>query len=218
MTNISAWIFDMDGVIVDTNPFHKQAWMSYAQELGKNISEEWMHEHVYGRINREALTALLGTPPTEAELVEHTQRKEALFIESYRPHISMVPGLDKVLSEARQEGISLAVATSAPRMNVEFIFQELGLAEFFPVVIDDQMVEKGKPDPEIYLHAAHALGVAPSECLVFEDSFSGVKAGLAAGMKVIALSTTHSAEEFDGVEMVMPDFSHFTIEDWIHQR
>ena len=215
--NIAAWIFDLDGVIVDTNPFHKQAWMNYASQLGKDITEEWMHEHVYGRINKEALTSLLGAVPNEAELIQHTEAKEALFLESYREHVSMVSGLHAVLVQAQEAGIPMAVATSAPRMNVEFIFDALGLDVFFPIVIDDQMVTKGKPDPEIYLLAADRLGIAPEFCLVFEDSFSGVAAGKAAGMKVIALSTTHSPDEFSGVEHTMADFTEFSSSEWFQQ-
>lgn len=212
--NISAWIFDMDGVIVDTNPFHKEAWMKYASKLGKDITEDWMHEHVYGRINKEALTALLGEVPDDDALATHTAAKEALFIESYRDHIEMVTGLRPLLTQAKAAGIPMAVATSAPRMNVKFIFESLGLAEFFPIVVDDQLVTKGKPDPEIYLLTAEKLGISPDQCLVFEDSFSGVRAGLAAGMKVIALSTTHHSHEFSGVEAVMQDFTDLTLSDW----
>ena len=212
--NIAAWIFDMDGVIVDTNPFHKQAWMRYARQLGKHITEAWMHEHVYGRINKEALTALLGSVPDDEELRQHTEAKEALFLDSYRDHVAMVPGLRSVLVQGKEAGIPMAVATSAPRMNVEFIFEALGLEAFFPVVIDDQMVTKGKPDPEIYLLTADQLGIPPAQCLVFEDSFSGVNAGLAAGMAVIALSTTHSPDEFRGVEHTMRDFTAFSLSEW----
>lgn len=201
-----AWIFDMDGVLVDTNPFHKRAWTAYARELGHDITEEWMASHVYGRINREALTALLGHIPSESEVKRHTMNKETMFIREYSHHIQLIPGLDNLLPAAKTLGIPMAVATSAPRMNVEFIFDRLGLSPYFPIVIDDELVTKGKPDPEIYLLTAEKLGIQPAECLVFEDSFSGVAAGLAAGMKVIAVSTTHAAEEFEGVELVIGDF------------
>lgn len=204
----------MDGVLVDTNPFHKRAWTAYARELGHDITEEWMASHVYGRINREALTALLGYVPSEAEVKRHTMNKETMFIREYSQHIQLVAGLDKLLSAAKALGIPMAVATSAPRMNVEFIFERLGLAAYFPTVVDDELVTRGKPDPEIYLMTAEKLGIPPSGCLVFEDSFSGVAAGLGAGMKVIAVSTTHSAGEFDGVEMVIEDFEGFEPSDW----
>lgn len=209
-----AWIFDMDGVLVDTNPFHKRAWTAYARELGHDISEEWMASHVYGRINREALTALLGYIPSEEEVRRHTLNKETMFIRDYSDHIHLVPGLDVLLPAAKALGIPMAVATSAPRMNVEFIFDRLGLATYFPIVVDDEFVTKGKPDPEIYLLTAEKLDIQPSDCLVFEDSFSGVTAGLVAGMKVIAVSTTHSSEEFDGVEMVIEDFEGLESSNW----
>jgi len=209
-----AWIFDMDGVLVDTNPFHMRAWTAYAQELGHVISEEWMARNVFGRINREALTALLGHVPTDEEVKIHTLNKETMFIREYSKHIQLVPGLEQLLPQAKAMGIPMAVATSAPRMNVEFIFDRLGLAKYFPIVVDDELVTKGKPDPEIYLLTAEKLGIQPSECLVFEDSFSGVAAGLAAGIKVIAVSTTHSSEEFEGVEGVIEDFEGLEPSDW----
>lgn len=204
----------MDGVLVNTNPYHKSAWTTYAAELGHNIDEVWMSRHIFGRINRDAITALLGHEPSEEELKIHTANKEALFIDLFRPHIALLPGLDKLLAEAKAANVPLAVATSAPRMNVEFIFGELGLAQYFPVVIDDEMITRGKPDPEIYLKAAKALSVQPEDCLVFEDSFSGVRAAHAAGMPVIALSTTHKSFEFTDVELVIKDFQDFCLSDW----
>lgn len=209
-----AWIFDMDGVLVDTNPFHKRAWTAYARELGHDITEDWMASHVYGRINREALTALLGYVPSEEEVRQHTMNKETMFISEYKDHIHLVAGLAQLLPAAKALGIPMAVATSAPRMNVEFIFDRLELAAYFPIVVDDELVTRGKPDPEIYLLTAEKLGIPPSDCLVFEDSFSGVAAGLAAGMQVIAVSTTHAAHEFDGVEMVVENFEGLEPSDW----
>lgn len=204
----------MDGVLVDTNPFHKQAWTAYAKQLGHSVTDNWMARNIYGKINRDAITSLLGSAPNETQLAAHTLAKESLFIELYKPHIALIPGLTVLLNDALAKGIPMAVATSAPRMNVEFIFRELGLRKYFPVVVDEEMVTRGKPDPEIYLKAAKALNRQPEECLVFEDSLAGVQAGLAAGMPVIAVATTHKAYEFSEVEKVIKDFRDFSLEDW----
>ncbi len=205
----------MDGVIVDTNPFHKQAWMEYARELGHEIDEAWMHTHVFGRINKEALAALLGYEPSPEEVARHTRNKETRFLQAFGPHMSLVPGLREVLNWAKEQDIPMAVATSAPRMNVDFIIDGLNLRPYFSIIVDDEMVNKGKPDPEIYLKTAELLQTDPADYLVFEDSFSGVAAALAAGMKVIAVSTTHQPEEFSGVEGVIRDFSEFRQEAWL---
>lgn len=204
----------MDGVLVDSNPYHRQAWTSYAKALGKSIDQTWLSKHVFGRINRDALSALLGRVPTDEELAQHSANKEALFLDLFTPNITLLAGLETLLPQAKAAGIPMAVATSAPRMNVEFVFDRLGLSAFFEVVIDEEMIERGKPDPEIYLKAAKALAIRPEDCLVFEDSFSGVQAGLAAGMPVIALSTTHKSFEFNEVEKVIKDFRDFSLEDW----
>ena len=117
-----------------------------------------------------------------------------------------MPGLVPFLQKLQAARIPTAIATSAPRTNVDFTLNHTGTGKFFKTILDESFVSRGKPDPEIYLKAAAAIGFAPANCIVLEDSLSGVKSGKAAGCKVLAITTTHSAEELHEADAIIADF------------
>ena len=208
-----AVIFDMDGVIVDSNPYHKISLQQFCQRHGYNLSEEQLKSKIYGRTNKDWIPALFDRPLSQEEIGRYGDEKEALFRDLFSNDIELLRGLRDFLNMLQHNGIPMAIATSAPRDNVDFVFEKTGIEDFFPVVLDESHISKGKPDPEIYIKACQALQMPPDQCVVFEDSLSGVKSGLDAGTKVIAVTTTHTRQEFNGVALAVPDFVDLPLRD-----
>lgn len=200
-----AFLFDMDGVIIDSNPFHKIALKQFCKKYGHDLSEEQLIQKIYGRTNKDWLKNVFGDLDPQT-LKKYADEKEQLFRDLYEKDIKPLEGLTEFLIRMEKAGIAKAIATSAPRENVDFTLEKTGLSKYFQTILDESFVSKGKPDPEIYLKTAKALGYAPENCIVIEDSLSGVKAGKAAGCKVIGITTTHSAEELSETDMVFNNF------------
>ncbi len=194
----------MDGVIVDSNPTHKIALKQFCKEHGYDLSESDLREKIYGRTNRDWLLNLFGNLDDET-IRKYADEKEALFRELYND-IKPVAGLISFLDKLDMLNISRAIATSAPRANVDFTLQKTNTGKYFNTVLDDSFVTEGKPNPQIYLKSAQALGFDASNCIVLEDSLSGVKAGKRAGCKVIGITTTHTREELNETDFVIDDF------------
>ena len=200
-----AFIFDMDGVLVDSNPFHKISLKQFCAKYGFELTEEHLREKIYGRTNKDWIPNVFGKLPME-QIMKYQDEKEALFRELYKHDIKPVAGLVAFLQKLDVNEIPRAIATSAPRANVDFTLAKTSTESFFPVILDESFVSRGKPDPEIYLKTAEALGFKPENCVVFEDSLSGVSAGKAAGCKVVGITTTHTAAELSETDFVIDDF------------
>lgn len=205
MDLLVGFIFDMDGVIIDSNPFHRIALKQFCKQHGHDLTEEQLQQKIYGRMNRDWIINLFGDLP-EDTVRQYAFEKEALFREIYANDIKPVDGLIPFLNKLNDNDYPRVVATSAPAENVEFTFSKTNTSQYFTIVLDDSDVENGKPDPEIYLKAAATLKIPPDQCLVFEDSLSGIAAGKAAGCKVIGITTTHSANELTHVDLVIDSF------------
>lgn len=212
MAKIEALIFDMDGVIVDSNPWHRIAWERYNRGLGYAMTEE-MQQRMYGKRNDELVRDFFGPHLSAAEVAAHGAAKEALYRETMRPHLNeaLLPGIREFLD--RHRDLALAVATNAEPANVDFVLGETGLRHFFRVVVNGHEVSNPKPHPEIYLRVADALGVPPEACVVFEDSHTGVAAGIAAGMRVVGIASTH--DDLAGVSLAIRDFHDPALEIWL---
>ncbi|WP_080057488.1 HAD family hydrolase [Spirosoma aerolatum] len=209
-----AALFDMDGVLIDNADFHLNAWLQFAQNHGLSLTRDQYMDHINGHISADSLAYVLQRPVTPAEVIILTEEKEAIYRELYRPHLRPTPGLITFLDTLKRAGVPMAVGTSAPESNVGFTLDGTQLRPYFDAIVDASMIHKGKPDPEIYLTAAQRVGVEPSRCVVFEDAFAGIEAGLRAGMSVIALATTHTRSELadKGASLIIDDFSQLTLE------
>lgn len=206
MNTDRAVVFDMDGVIVDNREFHFRAWRTFAASHGLEFDDESFKNRLFGRVNRDILRGLFGHPVPEDEATVMAGEKESLYRELYKGQVRPAAGLREFLAALAAEGVPAAVSTAAPRINLEFVLDEADLRPFFRVLVDVGMVPKGKPAPDLYLKAAELLTVRPGRCAAFEDSLPGVASARAAGMKVVALTTTHSAEELGDVALAVPDF------------
>jgi HAD superfamily hydrolase (TIGR01509 family) len=210
MTDFSsyAFLFDMDGVICDNNSFHRQSWLEYAHRLGKVLTEDDIITKVYGKTNAQILQYVLGREVESEELEFHTETKEALFRDMYRPHFQLTPGLEAFLSRAKELGIRLGLGTNAPLSNLTFSWEMGRLDRFFEVAAHPALVDKPKPAPDLYLHVASQLGISPIRAIVFEDSKTGIAAARAAGAEVVAISSTYPVEELEVLSrLVTKDFT-----------
>lgn len=215
MSKISAFIFDMDGVIVDSNPLHRIVWEEYNRRNGLETTEA-MQRRMYGKRNDDIVRDFYGADISAEEVFAHGAAKEALYREMLRPQLetALVPGVRAFLE--RHPDIPKAVATNAEPANLNFVLDEAGLRAFFLAAVDGHQVANPKPHPEVFLRAAELLGVSPNECVVFEDSHTGVQAGIAAGMRVVGISTTHA--DLQGVSLSIPDFTSPDLEPWLEMQ
>lgn len=215
MAEIRALLFDMDGVILDSNPLHRESWTEYNRRQGVETTEESMLG-MYGKRNDMLVRDFLGQGLTDAEVKAHGHAKEALYREMMRPRIQefLVPGLEAFLRV--HAGIPKAVVSNAEPANVEFTLREANLRHYFRFTLDGSQVKNPKPHPEIYLKAAEMLGVEPRECVVFEDSHGGVTAGVAAGMRVVGITTTFA--ELPGASLLVRDFRDPGLGEWLGRK
>lgn len=195
----------MDGVLIDSNPFHKISLRQFCLKYGQDLSEEQLREKIYGRTNKDWIVNVFG-PMSHDQLMAYENEKEALFRELYQHDIKPVDGLIGFLDKLDAQQIPRAIGTSAPRVNVDFTLAKTHMEKYFSVILDEDFVTRGKPDPEIYLKVAAALNFKPEHCVVFEDSLSGVQAGKAAGCKVVGITTTHTPEELKDTDLVIDNF------------
>lgn len=206
--DVRAVLFDMDGVLVISNPLHFQAWQDFGRQIGLVITEAMFYREFSGRKNEEALEALFPGRFSEQQRADLSRRKEALFRERYVPLLPAVPGVQQLVQDLRRRSVLLALATSGPPENVEAILRHLGLEGAFQAVVTGQDVTEAKPDPTIFQMAAARLGVAAEDSLVIEDSIAGVKAAVAAGAVCLGVSTTEPASRLRavGAAHVVEDF------------
>jgi beta-phosphoglucomutase len=207
-----ALIFDMDGVILDSNPLHRVAWDEYNRQHGVEMTEA-MYQTMYGKRNDEIIRSFLGNHLTDIEVFEHGAAKERLYRKLMTPRVesALVPGVAEFIR--RHKDLPMAVATNGERANVDMALNGTGLAEFFRVAVTGADVVRPKPHPDIYLKAAELLHIAPENCIVFEDSHAGVQAGLSAGMRVVGIATTH--DDLKGVELIVQDFNDSKLQTYV---
>ncbi|MGL4631911.1 MAG: HAD family hydrolase [Leadbetterella sp.] len=206
--NIQAVIFDMDGVICHTNPYHSKAFDIFFQRRGIHATEEEYKAHMYGKSNSYIFTHFFGRPLDTEELDAVANEKEALFREIYADHIQCIDGWLEFLDDLKSNGIKTGVATSAPRANLDLIMGTLGFESKMESILAWENVVNHKPHPEVYLNSAKNLGCTPDQCIVFEDSFSGVSAGLNASMKVVGVLSSHTVEELPTCDMYISDYKN----------
>ncbi len=199
-----AVIFDMDGTMVHNMPAHHRAWEIFFERHDLHLTPEEYAEKVSTKQDDEIMRNLFGASVSEQDIARYTQEKESCYRELYRDHVVPVPGLYELLDGLRAHHLPLGVATTAVRENRDLVFDVLNIRSFFSVVVGDEDVMRGKPDPEIYFTAARLLGVSPADCLVFEDSPAGVMAAHRAGMTVVGVLTSYTKDD-----LVLAD-------DWIY--
>jgi beta-phosphoglucomutase family hydrolase len=199
MTKAVLW--DLDGVLVDTAPFHFQAWQELFRSVGKGFADGDFRR-TFGLRNDAILRDILGelAPAEEARLA---RRKEELYRAKAEGRVKAMPGAIGLLRRLKQEGRKTAIVSSAPRENVRVLLHSLELEEMFEAVVAEEDAPRGKPDPQGFLLAAEKLGVAAAECVVIEDAPGGVEAAKRAGMRCIGVTTSRPREALTSADLVV---------------
>jgi len=211
MNNIQACLFDLDGVIVDTAVYHYKAWKRLAQELGFDFTEE-QNELLKGVSRMRSLEIILeigGITKTEAEKEELAGRKNTWYVDMInhmRPN-EVLPGAREFVQACRGAGIKTALGSASK--NSMTILQKTGMVDLFDAIIDGNKVTRAKPDPEVFLKGAQELGVAPANCVVFEDAIAGVEAAINGGMKVVGIG---SPDVLKGANLVVKGLGEMRVE------
>ena len=204
-----ALIFDLDGVIVDSMPLHTYSWKLYLERHGIHAPD--LVEKMHGRRNDEIVAAFWGNLSPE-ENFQHGAAKEALWRELMEPELAsyLVPGVRSFLKRYAEAPIGLG--TNAEPANTAFVLGKANLSPMFKAIVDGMQVAKPKPWPDIYNRASDLLGVAPANCIVFEDSPTGVQAAKAAGMRVVGIQT-HA--QLAAVDFACRDFLDPALDAWL---
>lgn len=196
-------IFDWDGVIVDTSRYHESSWERLAAEEGRCLPAGHF-KRGFGMKNDRIIPEILGWSDDPGEIARLGRRKEALFRELVRAGgLSALPGVREWIARLARALVPRAIASSTERANIACCLELLGLGPRFDAAVSAEDVARGKPDPDVFLRAAEALGVDPRRCVVFEDALMGIRAARAAGMRVVAVATTHPAVELREADRVV---------------
>lgn len=204
--NQYAVIFDMDGVICHTNPYHAKAFEAFFKKYEIESSEQEFEEHMYGKHNSYIMSHFFKRPIMGEELLALEFEKEDMFRQVYASVIDPIPNYIEFLDALKNAGFKTAVATSAPKENMDLILDGLNIRSKMESLRSSENVTKHKPDPEVYVETAKQLGVLPSECLVFEDSYSGISAAINANMKVVGVLSSHTKEQLPPCQYYINDY------------
>lgn len=208
-TAVKALILDMDGTIVDNMRFHDDAWESWHRAHALSFDRATFFARTAGMVNPEIIRSYF-PQAGEAELDALAETKEASYRELYQPHVAPMPGLLPLLARAATHGVPLAVATAAPPPNIALVLDTLGIRDLFATIVSPSQGFRGKPHPDLFLAAAERMGVAPADCIVFEDAPNGVEAARRAGMRAVAMLSMLDEQafaSFDNVVAHVPDFT-----------
>lgn len=199
-------IFDFDGVVVDSHPVHKRAWRKLLESMGRTASEEELQFVLDGRKREEILLHFLGDLDAEL-IVEYGHRKEQFFRDEAAA-VQTVEGLESFLKDLADSHVVCAIASAGSRSRINLLLDRLVLKTYFRSVVTGDDVERGKPDPAIFLRAARDLQLEPVELIVFEDAQAGVKAARSAGMVCVGIAQPDSASTLleVGANEVVPNF------------
>ncbi|MDQ2822521.1 MAG: HAD family phosphatase [Pseudomonadota bacterium] len=211
---IRAFLFDMDGTIVDNMGYHTDSWVEFFKRRGRTIDRDAFFLSTAGRHGREIIRTEMGADLTEDEVVALNSEKEVVYRELYGPHRKTVDGFDALIAAARLDGVKLAVATAAQTSNVTFTLDGLDIRKHFDAVVTAADVPRGKPHPDVFLEAARRVGADPANCIVFEDAPLGVEAARRAGMRCVVITTTLPAASFaafDNVIAIVDNFNDMAI-------
>lgn len=198
MGPVEALIFDMDGTMVDSMPWHARAWVEFARRRELALDVPDLMRRTTGRNAFECACELMGREVTEAESAQITHEKESIYRELFAANFAEVAGFRAFAAAAAARGLKVAVGTAGDRHNVEFVMSRLQMDPLPLAIVGGDEGFSGKPTPAIFLEAARRIGVAPERCIVFEDAPFGIEAARRGGMRAVAVCSTHSAKELGG--------------------
>jgi HAD superfamily hydrolase (TIGR01509 family) len=205
-------IFDHDGVLVDSLVFHQEAWVELGRRTGLALTAEFIHE-TFGMTNPSIFRRLLGDALDPAEMLRYSDLKEVCYRDRARGQIVLMDGVGELLDALTGAGVRLAIGSSGVRPNLDLTVESCGLTGRFAAIASLEDIERGKPDPQVFLVAAAKAGVPPSRSVVFEDAPVGIEAAKAAGMHAVGVTTTHPPDPlYDaGADEVVADLRGYDV-------
>ena len=207
-----AVIWDMDGVIADTAPYHFRAWQEVFGKLGTSYTEDDFRRN-FGKRNDTIIRNILGSEISPSEIEAIAADKEESFRKRARENIKPLPGAIELLQSLNKRGFSQALGSSAPIENIKLVTRELDIEGFFQVIVSGREVKEGKPSPQGFLLAAARLGVRPQDCVVIEDAMAGVTAAKQASMSCIAVTTTNDSTQLAEADLVVDTLEKVSVSD-----
>ena len=206
-------IFDLDGVLIDSGWAHRQAWYDLAEHEDLEMSDEFFTS-TFGMQNYQILPMLAGRKLSDDEIERLSDWKEQRYRDLIAEKLTLSPGGARLLDELKGEGFLLAIGSSAPRANLDLVLERLRLARSFDACVSKEDVANGKPAPDTFLRAAQKLTLPPDRCVVVEDAVHGIEAARAAGMRVIALTTTRDRAALSRADMIADGLGELRAEDF----
>jgi beta-phosphoglucomutase len=209
MNKLSAFLFDLNGTMIDDMPYHIEAWYNILKDLGSDITFERTKHECYGK-NHELLERVFPGRFTYEQKDKMSFEKEKEYQKTFRPKLKLLNGLHSFLKEWHEKGVKMAIGSAAITFNIDFVLDGTNTRQYFDAVVSADNVSTSKPNPETFLKCAQQLHVLPEECIVFEDTPKGVEAALNAGMKAFVITTLHQPDEFERYENVLGFANDFT--------
>ncbi len=203
---VGALIFDMDGTMIDSMPWHQKSWVAFCERRGLDIDVPDLMRRTTGRTGIECMVELFGGLPHE-QAQAYVDEKEGIYRELFAPVFAEIAGFKAFLGQAQSRGLAVGVGTAGDRHNQAFAYRHLSLGQTLPTVGGDEGLP-GKPEPAIFLEVARRIGVAPEHCIVFEDAPLGIEAARRAGMRAVGICSSHTADELGGPHVLAraPDY------------
>ena len=211
-SRLEAVIWDMDGVIADTAPYHFKAWQAVFPKRGVSFTEEDFKHHFGQRddtIIRDTFRGKIATGEIEAIALE----KEETFRREVAQNVKPFPGAIELIRSLKERGMKTAIASSAPMENIQLLLGNLGVIDYFQAIVSGREVTEGKPSPQAFLLAAKRLAVNPENRVVFEDAVAGVAAAGRAGMKCLAVTNNHSRESLMEADLIVDSLENVSVGD-----
>lgn len=204
----------MDGVLADTGPIHFKSWKKMAKEEGMEFTKDFFEE-TFGQQATTITQELLGDEYTEDQIEKLAERKEKYYREMVKGKLEPLPGVIPLIQNLDRKGVKLGLGSSGARANVDLLLKSLNIKDYFDVIITAEDVENGKPAPDVFLRAAQKVSIEPRNTVVIEDAPVGIEAARNAGMKTIALTTTHDRSSLIEADLIVENLKYVGIEDII---
>lgn len=198
-----AVLFDMDGVIIDSEPLHVAAFQAALKRYGHDLNEEQYKRHFAGKTDEEGLKQYFDFVNKTVHLPVVMDEKARAYLELAADQLVPYPGVIELIGELVSQKVPLALVTGSLRAEAELVLKTFNISKYFVAVITAEDIARSKPDPEGYLKGAAAIKVDPADCVAIEDTPNGIKAARAAGMKCLAVATTHLPAELDGATVIV---------------
>ncbi len=201
-------IFDMDGTMIDSMPYHAQSWVTFTQRHGIAIEVDDLLRRTTGRTGAECMEMLFGRPIPQQQAWDLIHEKEQIYRDLFAPVFSQVQGFKHFCARAHANGLRIGVGTAGDKHNIAFAMHHLQMDPLPHAMVGGDEGLPGKPEPAIFLEVARRIGADPAACIVFEDAPFGIEAARRAGMKAVAVCTSHSADQLDG-DHVIASIRHY---------